>query len=221
MSIFMEVWHRIWPLDPESYRAFTTYYEKFVVGANPKTLDVLGGWRFTDGDSNSDLTLYRFPSMGDIEASMRSFGMEPEYLRATEALFRRIQIDEKRGIAFPMPHVSEERLSESLSPKATHPRPYVRLLRTLPPTERPAAYEALGRLMEEREKVDPSRLVAAYEYIVGDVTRCCEIWRLAEGAGAFDPLPREVEEGLRASISALAPVVELRAMSPLSYSRLR
>lgn len=220
MSVFQEVWHRIRPLTPSAYARFVDFYAKAVVEPNRDSLDVLGGWKYTAGPTNCDVTLYRFDSVAAIGASLASFGQEVEYLEEVEALFRATTIEERRSVAALAPIASWQRLDEVLAEHPVTTRRYLQIVRSMPLLDAARAYELLGRLVEEREKHGSARLVTAYEPMIGEMSLLTEIWVLPEGAQALDDAGR-VDRELIDEIETLVPARDLLYMDPLAYSRLR
>ena len=221
VSVFQEVWHRIRPLTPTAYERFIDFYAKAVVEPNRDSLDVLGGWKYTAGRTNCDVTLYRFGSVAEIGASMASFGQEAEYLEEVEALFRETTIEERRTVAALAPIATWERLDEVLAEQPDAPRRYLQVVRSMPLMEAARAYELLGRLVEEREKRGSARLVTAYEPMIGEMSQLTEIWVLPPGVTELDDVADAVDRGLIDEIETLVPATELLYMAPVSYSRLR
>ena len=78
MSVYIDVWHRIHPLTPAAHQKFLDYYGSVVVAPPSDYFEVVGGFKYIDGDSNTDFALYRFESMAKIEESRMSFGGEAE-----------------------------------------------------------------------------------------------------------------------------------------------
>jgi len=220
VGVFNEVWHRIRPLTPEAYQRFVDYYTDWVVEPNRELLDVLGGFRFVEGDQNTDVTLYRYSSISAIETTSARFGQDPGYQRATEQLFRDVSIEETRTLAFPLSCSTAERLERTLDEEPASTRRYARIHRALPPAERPAARELIARCADEREQAGVARLVAAWEPLFGDVTRSTELWVLAEGARSLEVREGIAPETLR-DLDRLAPVSSDQTLEPLRYSRLR
>ena len=221
MSVFIEVWHRVFPLTPEAYERFATYYGDWVVNANRDTLDVVGGWRYTNGDSNTDVALYRYPSISAIEQTLAAFGADDGYIQATEVLFEDIELEEVRSISASLPFSSDERIEWALKGEPRTLRRYVRVARSLPAVDRPRAYDALERLVEAREKAGSERLVVATETVIGNVMQCNEIWVLPEGVEALERNPPNVEADVLRAVDELVPEVTRDSLEPLPYSRLR
>jgi hypothetical protein len=221
MSVFIEVWHRVFPLTAEAYDRFAAYYGEWVVNANLDSLDVVGGWRYALGDSNTDMALYRYPSMSAIEEAMAAFGGDDSYVQATEALFSDIEIEEVRSISAALPFSGDDRIEQALRGKPRTQRRYVRLARSLPSVGRPSAYDALDRLVEAREKAGLERLVVATENVIGNVMQGTEIWVLPEGVDELERTPPHVDPELLREVEARAPEVSRDRLEPLPYSRLR
>ncbi len=159
IGVFNEVWHRVWPLVPEAYQRFVDYYADQVVAPNQGLLDVLGGFRYLEGDTNSDVTLYRYESIPAIANVSASFGQDPAYIEATEALLRDIRIEETRTLALPLPCSTEERLEQTLADEPAQRRRYVVRRRILPGAERMRATELIGRCANEVEGIDSPRVL--------------------------------------------------------------
>ncbi len=221
MSVFIEVWHRVFPLTPAAYERFASYYDEWVVNANRDSLDVVGGWRYVLGDSNTDLALYRYPSMSAIEQTMATFGADDEYIQATDALFQDIEIEELRSISTSLPFSGDERIERAWKGEPRSLRRYVRVARSLPAVARPRAYDALERLVDAREKAGSERLVVATENMIGNVMQCTEIWVLPEGVDELERKPPNVDLDLLREVDELVPEVSRDSLEPLSYSRLR
>lgn len=221
MSVFIEVWHRVFPLTPEAYESFASYYGDWVVNANLDALDVVGGWRTMSGDSNTDVALYRYPSISAIEQAMATFGADDDYLRATEALFEEIELEEVRSISASLPFSDGARIERAWRGEPRSLRRYVRIARSLPAVGRANAYDLLGRLVEAREKAGPERLVVATDNVIGNVMQCTELWVLPEGVEELDREPSDVDVGLLREVAAIVPEVSRDNLSPLPYSRLR
>ena len=221
MSVFIEVWHRVFPLTPEAYERFASYYGEWVVNANRDSLDVVGGWRYMFGDSNTDLALYRYPSMSAIEQTMATFGADDEYIQATDALFQDIEIEELRSISTSLPFSGDERIERAWKGEPRSLRRYVRVARSLPAVARPRAYDALERLVDAREKAGSERLVVATENMIGNVMQCTEIWVLPEGVDELERKPPNVDLNLLREVDELVPEVSRDSLEPLPYSRLR
>ncbi len=221
MSVFIEVWHRVFPLTPEAYERFASYYGEWVVNANRDSLDVVGGWRYMLGDSNTDLALYRYPSMSAIEQTMATFGADDEYIQATDALFQDIEIEERRSISTSLPFSGDERIERAWKGEPRSLRRYVRVARSLPAVARPRAYDALERLVDAREKAGSERLVVATENMIGNVMQCTEIWVLPEGVDELERKPPNVDLDLLREVDELVPEVSRDSLEPLPYSRLR
>jgi len=225
MSVYIDVWHRTHPLRPDTHQRFLDYYGEWVVAPPSDYFEVVGGFRYLDGDSNTDFALYRYASMGDIEASMRSFGMDEAYVAATTAVFSEIDIEETRAVAVHSPYCPESRLdrvlAESAAASERPPRRYVRIVRRLPTLTRPDAYTALGQLAEQIEKATEARLVAAFDYFVGPVTDGVELWVLPVGETWLEPTPAGVDPALSSQISRLAPEQQRRGLAPTGFSKLR
>ena len=151
MSVYIDVWHRTHPLTPEDHHRFLDYYGEFVVAPPSDFFEVVAGFRYLEGPSNEDFALYRYESMASIEESMLSFGAEPAFVAATEALFSEVDIEETRGIAMHLPYAPEERLDAALvllqlAPLCLLPP---RLLRRLP---------RLGQRGADPQPLDPPTL---------------------------------------------------------------
>ena len=145
MRVFIDVWHRIWPLTPEAHDRFLAYYAEFVVAPPSDFFEVLAGFRYLDGASNSDFALYAFESMGAIQESMLSFGAGDAYKRATESLFGEIEIDEMRAIGILSSHANDARLDRAIERSQEAPARYARVTRKLPVIERAEACELLAQ----------------------------------------------------------------------------
>ncbi|MAG33100.1 MAG: hypothetical protein CL908_19655 [Deltaproteobacteria bacterium] len=225
MSVYIDVWHRTLPLAPENHQLFLDYYGEWVVGPPSDFFEVVGGFRYTDGESNTDFVLYRYESMGMIEKSMMSFGAGETYIAATTEVFSQIQIEETRAVAIHSSYCPEARLDEVLAEGVADPamaaRRYVRIVRRLPTLTRPQAFLALGQFAGQVEKASGARLVAAFEYLVGPVTDGVEIWVLPEGQSWFPALPAGVDPALSSEIARLAPEQERRGIEPTVFSKLR
>jgi len=220
VGVFNEVWHRVWPLVPEAYQRFVEYYADQVVEPNRGLLDVLGGFRYLEGDSNSDVTLYRYESIPAIAQVSADFGQDPAYIEATEALLTDLTIEETRTLAFPLACSTAERLEQTLEETPASPRRYLQLRRILPGAERARARELIGLCVEQVEKTGAARLVAAYEPLFGDVTKATELWVLPEGARGVD-FRESVDQDHLMDLDRLAPICVRRGLEPLRYSRLR
>ena len=220
IGVFNEVWHRIWPLLPASYQRFVDYYADQVVAPNQGLLDVLGGFRYLEGDTNSDVTLYRYESIAAIENVSASFGQDPGYVEATESLLSDLDIEETRTLAFPLPCSTEERLDQTLAEAPATPRTYLLQRRLHAGPERGTALELIDHCVAQVEKTGAARLVAAYAPLFGDVTKSTELWVLPDGTRDVD-LREGVDASLLQSLDRLAPACERRRLEPLRYSRLR
>jgi hypothetical protein len=220
VGIFNEVWHRVWPLVPSAYQRFVDYYADRVVEPNKGLLDVLGGFRYLEGDTNADVTLYRYESIPAIANVSSSFGQDPSYIEATEALLSDLTIEETRTLAFPLTCSTSDRLEQTLAEEPATPRRYILQRRILPGAQRMRAKDLIGSSVDAVEKAGAARLVAAYEPLFGDVTRSTELWVLPEGVGELD-LRESVETDLLQDLDQLAPACEIRRLEPLRYSRLR
>lgn len=218
MSVFIEVWHRTHPLTEEAHRRFVDYYAEWVVGANPELLDVVGGWRTCDGETNTDLALYRYASLSEIERTMAAFGADPAYLEATDTLFRDLSIEEHRAISFSLPYCPDERLEQAIA--RSGPRGYLRCARRLPATRRNETHDALERLARAREEACGERLFLATEYMIGDVMQLTEWWQLEDPAAGFARVPSGLDPALVAAADALAPESSVQRLEPLAFSRL-
>lgn len=225
MSVYIDVWHRTHPLTPEAHQRFLDYYGEWVVAPPSEYFEVVGGFRYRDGDSGTDFALYRYDSMARIEASMMSFGMEPAYLAATAETFSQIEIEETRAVAIHAAYCPESRLDETLAESSSGPedssRCYLRIVRRLPTLTRPQAYERLGELAEQIEKATAAKLVAAFEYLVGPVTDGVELWVLPPGQTWLAPTPAGVDPALSSEVSRVAPEQERRGLEPTAFSKLR
>lgn len=219
MSVFQEVWHRVRPLTPAAYERFVAFYAAAVVEPNRDSLDVLGGWKFTSGDSNCDVTLYRFESIASIGAALASFGEEPEYAREVEALFEETTIEEKREILAPAPFASEERLDAVLRQRPATPRRYLQIIREMPHTQIARTHELVSELIERREATGAITFVTAYEALVGEMSRLKELWVLPEGVSEFDD--RDDDAAFLGQLCELAPEATRWYLDPLPYSRMR
>ena len=91
MSVYIDVWHRTHPLTPDAHARFLDYYARFVVAPPSDFFEVVAGFRYLDGPTNEDFALYRYASMADIEASMRSYSVEGEALEATLSTFAELE----------------------------------------------------------------------------------------------------------------------------------
>ena len=223
MSVYIDVWHRTHPLTPENHRRFLDYYGEFVVAPPSDFFEVVAGFRYLEGPSNEDFALYRDASMASIEESMLSFGAEPAFVAATEALFSEVDIEETRGIAMHLPYAPEERLDAALvAPEAEQTGRFLRVVRTCGGSVRPQAFERLEALRDAVEAGSAARLVVGFHYIVGPVMDLVEIWRLPRdgafpvggGGGAIDP-------ALLSEVATLAPERERRSLAPTDFSNLR
>lgn len=224
MSIYIDVWHRIHPLTPDNHRRFLDYYGEWVVAPPSDFFEVVAGFRFADGATNEDFALYRYDSMASIEASMMSFGADPGFQAATDALFSEIEIEETRGVAIHLPHSSEDRIDGALaaSPSSDAPaRRFVRSVRSCPGSGRAEACDGLAAVAAAVEKTGEASLVAAFEYLVGPVMDLVEIWCLAPGGNALDGLRDGTSPGSTKRLSEIAPERERRSLVPTDYSRLR
>ncbi len=221
MSVYIDVWHRTHPLTPAAHQRFLDYYGSVVVAPPSDYFEVVGGFKYMDGDSNTDFALYRFESMGKIEESMMSFGGDAEYVAATEAAFSEIELEETRGIAIYAPYASEERMDAILAERPSTTRRYVRIVRKLPSTTRPQAFEALSRLTEQIETNSDARLVTSFSYLIGPVMDCAELWVLPEGQLELPRAPTGVDPTLLRSLSSTAPETERRGLEPTDFSKLR
>lgn len=229
MSVFIDVWHRTHPLDPEAHARFLDYYGEFVVAPPSEYFEVVGGFRYLDGPTNEDFALYRYASMGRIEASMRAFGADPDFVGATERLFREIEIEETRGVAIHLPYSSDDRLdaliaegaNRSEGPAGRGAPGFLRSVRRCGGTARAAAFEALAGLSEAIEKTGAARLVAGFEYLVGPVMDLVEIWALEPGRAAQDLRPEAVDPERARVLASIAPERERRSLAPTAFSKLR
>jgi hypothetical protein len=235
VSVFIDVWHRTHPLTPEAHERFLDYYGTYVVAPPSEYFEVVAGFRYTDGASNEDFALYRYASMARIEASMLSFGADPEFIAATESLFVDLELEETRAIALHMPHSPEERIDaliaeapdESSSAggrSAARPaRRYVRSVRTCGGSERVRAFEVLAQRCERIEAAGTARLVAGFHYLVGPVMDLVEIWQLPEGEIEWPMGGTASGAGadLEAELARVAPERERRGLRPTAFSKLR
>jgi hypothetical protein len=221
MSVYIDVWHRTHPLTPEAHARFLDYYGTIVVAPPSDFFEVVGGFRYTDGPSNEDFALYRYASMAKIEESMMSFGADADFISATEALFREIEIEETRGIAIHAPYSQEERLDEILSETPVAPRRYVRSVRTCRSAAQPSDFRALGQLRDQIEKTGRARLVTSFQYLVGPVMDIVELWVLSDGEGHFSSILEGVDPALQAELSRIVPERERRGIEPTAFSKLR
>ena len=233
MSVYIDVWHRVHPRTPAAHARFLDYYATHVVAPPSDFFEVVAGFRYTDGGTNEDFALYRYASMAAIEESMRSFGADPAFVRATDALFAEIEIEETRAIALHLPsdHLpSEQRQSPEArldaliaeSPAPDEPaRRFSRSVRVCSASDRPRVFEALARRQAQIEAAGRARRVAGFHYVVGPVMDLVEIWLLPEPL--VDPARSEpcVESDLEAEIAALAPERERRGIAPTGFSKLR
>ena len=221
MSVYIDVWHRTHPLTPSAHQRFLDYYGKSVVAPPSDYFEVVAGFRYTDGPSNEDFALYRYASMAKIEESMMNFGADQDFISATEALFRDIEIEETRGIAIHAPHSSEERLDEILTESPAKTRRYVRSVRTCRSAAQPSDYRALGRLRDQIEKTGCARLVCSFQYLVGPVMDLVEIWLLSHGELEFSRILEQVDPELQADLARILPERERRGLEPTAFSKLR
>ncbi len=228
MSVYIDVWHRTHPLNPEAHARFLDYYGTSVVGPPSKYFEVVGGFRYTDGPSNEDFALYRYASMKMIEESMMSFGADADFVSATEALFAEISIEETRGIAIHAPYSSEERVNAIIAEapllSSKKSRRYLRIARTCGGVDRARAFEALGLLKDQIEKAGTARLVTSFHYLVGPVMELVELWVLPEGVVEW---PRDTDSAdggdpqLKRDLARIAPERERRGLEPTAFSKLR
>jgi hypothetical protein len=221
VSVYIDVWHRTHPLTPEAHARFLDYYGTTVVAPPSDFFEVVGGFRYTDGPSNEDFALYRYASMAKIEESMMSFGADADFVAATEALFRDVEIEETRGIAIHASYSPEERLDEIISESPGKSRRYIRSVRTCRSASQPGDFRALGQLRDQIEKGGRARLVTAFQYLVGPVMDIVEIWILAEGENDFSNILMEVDRALQSKLSGSVPERERRGIEPTAFSKLR
>lgn len=225
MTAYIDVWHRTHPITPENHRRFLDYYGEFVVAPPSDYFEVVAGFRYSDGPSNEDFALYRYASMAKIEESMLSFGADERFIRATDALFSEIDIEETRGVAMHTPYAPEERLDQALaeSPPAESPSThrFLRITRTCSGSARPAAFTALARFRDALEKSGRLRLVVGFHYIVGPVMDLVEIWRLEGDALDWTERTNALDPELQTEIAHLAPERERRGIVPTDFSSLR
>jgi hypothetical protein len=205
---------------PENYQRFVDYYADLVVAPNQGLLDVLGGFRYLEGDTNSDVTLYRYESISAIEYVSANFGQDPAYTAATESLLTDLTIEETRTLAFPLPCSSADRLEQTLAEEPQTPRDYVLQRRLHTGAQHARATELIGHSVDAVEKSGAARLVAAYMPFFGGVTKSTELWVLPEGVHEFD-FREAVENQTLQELDRLAPACERRRVAPLRYSRLR
>lgn len=221
MTVYIDVWHRTHPLTPAAHERFLDYYGEFVVSPPSDDFEVVGGFKYVDGDSNTDFALYRYASMAMIERAMMNFGADEDYLAATAAVFSEIEIEETRAIAVHSPYATEARLDAVLAESPASKRRYVRVVRKLPAMNRPQAYDALDRLSQQIEAAGAERLVTSFSYLVGPVMDCVELWVLPEGQLELPRAPIGVDPGLLDELARLAPESERRGLEPTRFSRLR
>ncbi|MCR9096172.1 MAG: NIPSNAP family protein [bacterium] len=220
MSVYIDVWHRTHPLTPEAHARFLDYYARYVVAPPSDYFEVVAGFRYLDGPTNEDFALYRYPSMAEIEASMRSYAVDGEALQATLETFSALEIEETRGIALHLPHAPESRLDDAIAaPGGEGAHRFVRHVRRCGGNERPAAFALLERQRDEAEKAGGGTLVVGFEYIVGPVMDLVEIWRVPADRGVC-PID-DVDPALVAELARLAPERERRAIEPTRFSKLR
>lgn len=228
MSVYIDVWHRVHPLTPAAQARFLDYYASHVVAPPSDFFEVVAGFRYTDGASNEDFALYRYASMAAIEESMRSFGADAAFVRATEALFADIEIEETRAIALHWPdeseHPPEARMDALIAESPVTPAPprrFVRSVRVCSATDRPRALEALTARQQQIERAGVARLVAGLHYLVGPVMDLVEIWVLQAGRVEWPAGDLGVDPALEAEIATLAPERERRGIAPTAFSKLR
>ena len=220
MSVYIDVWHRTHPLTPAAHARFLDYYARHVVAPPSQYFEVVAGFRYLDGPTNEDFALYRYASMADIEASMRSYAVDGETLEATLETFAALEIEETRGIALHLPHVPQARLDEAIADSgAGEDHRFVRHVRTCGGNERPAALLLLERQRDQAEKASGARLVVGFEYIVGPVMDLVEIWRMPSDDEGF--AVDAVEADLRQELASIAPERERRRIAPAAFSLLR
>jgi hypothetical protein len=150
-----------------------------------------------------------------------SFGADADFISATEALFREIEIEETRGIAIHSPYSQEERLDEILSETPVTPRRYVRSVRTCRSAAQPSDFRALGQLRDQIEKTGRARLVTSFQYLVGPVMDIVELWVLSDGESHFSRVLEGVDPELQAELSRIVPERERRGIEPTAFSKLR
>lgn len=219
MSVYIDVWHRTHPLTPEAHARFLDYYARYVVAPPSDFFEVVAGFRYLDGPTNEDFALYRYASMADIEASMRSYSVEGEALDATLETFAALEIEETRGIALHLPHSPETRVDDAQVASgdgATHR--FVRHVRTCGSNERPAAFALLERQRDAVEAAGQGALVVGFEYVVGPVMDIVEIWRLPASTDGF-PIDF-VDATLTAELARVAPERERRRIAPTAFSKI-
>jgi hypothetical protein len=220
VGVFNEVWHRVWPLVPDAYQRFVDFYADLVVAPNQDLLDVLGGFRYLEGDTNSDVTLYRYESIPAIADVSSNFGQDPEYIAATESLLTDLTIEETRTLALPLPCSTADRLEQTLAEEPLVPRDYLLQRRLHTGAQHTRAVELIGHSVDAVEKIGAARLVAAYLPLFGSVTKSTELWVLPAGVHDLD-LREGVEATTLEELDRLAPACERRRLAPLRYSRLR
>lgn len=220
MSVYIDVWHRTHPLTPEAHARFLDYYARYVVAPPSDFFEVVAGFRYLDGPTNEDFALYRYASMADIEASMRSYRVDGEALEATLETFAALEIEETRGIALHLPHSPETRVDDAqvAATDGTAHR-FVRHVRTCGSNERPAAFALLERQRDAVEAAGQGALVVGFEYVVGPVMDLVEIWRLPASADGF-PID-SVDATLTAELARVAPERERRRIEPTAFSKIR
>lgn len=221
MSVYIDVWHRTHPLTPGAHQRFLDYYGEFVVAPPSDYFEVIGGFVYLDGDSNSDFALYRYASMAQIEESMMHFGADERFVTASEALFAEIEIEETRGVAIYAPYASDERIDAIAAEKPDRDRRYVRIARRLPALAMPAAGTLLAAVAADVEKMTEARLVTSFTYLVGPVTESVELWVLSEGQEVLARVPAGTDAALRSELDRFVPETERRLLAPTAFSRLR
>jgi len=228
MSVYIDVWHRVHPLDPAAHDRFLDYYATYVVAPPSDFFEVVAGFRYTDGGTNEDFALYRYASMAAIEESMRSFGADPAFVQATETLFADIEIEETRAIALHLPSERAELAETSMdaliaeSPAPDEPaRRFLRSVRICSASDRPRVFEALAERQAQIESAGRARLVAGFHYVVGPVMDLVEIWLLPDPTVEWAESQLGVAPALAAELAALAPERERRGIAPTGFSKLR
>ena len=220
MSVYIDVWHRTHPLTPDAHARFLDYYARYVVAPPSEFFEVVAGFRYLDGPTNEDFALYRYASMAEIEASMRTYSVEGDALEATRETFAALEIEETRGIALHLAHAPRARLDDALdAPGEPGTHRFVRHVRTCGGNERPAAFALLEAHRVAVEKQEQGTLVVGFEYVVGPVMDLVEIWRLPASDAGF-PIDG-VDPSLAAELARVAPERERRAIEPTAFSRLR
>ena len=228
MSVYIDVWHRVHPLEPAAHTRFLDYYATHVVAPPSDFFEVVAGFRYTDGGTNEDFALYRYASMAAIEESMRSFGADPAFVQATETLFADIEIEETRAIALHLPSERAESPETSMdaliaeSPAPDEPaRRFLRSVRICSASDRPRVFEALAERQAQIESAGRARLVAGFHYVVGPVMDLVEIWLLPDPTVEWAESALGVAPDLAAELAALAPERERRGIAPTGFSKLR